>query len=196
MSAFGGIYFTNRGRALQVKAQTGIQLNFTRIAVGDGNLGSQTVAELTNLVNEIKSLSITRLKTMTGDKALVGGVLSNNGLLTGFYWREVGIFAQDPDLGEVLYCYGNAGALAEYIPSQDGADIMEKQINIITLISNAASITASIDSSLVYASEDELMALEQRVEDIESEQSSQIKIEVAAIEPSTPKANMLFFKII
>lgn len=190
MSTFGGTYFTNKGKALQAKVQTGVQLKFTRIAVGDGELGSQTIADLAALIHEVKSLTITRLKTMTGGKALVGAVISNSGLDTGFYWREVGIFAQDPDVGEVLYCYGNAGALAEYIPAQNGADILEKQINLITLIGNASNISATINSSLVYASETDLIALEQRVTDLES------SIVISATDPISPKANMLFFKIL
>ena len=47
---------------------------------------------------------------------------------------------------------GNAGALAEYIPAGGGADIIKKAIDIITIIGNAASISAVIDESLIYVS--------------------------------------------
>ena len=39
--AFGSIVFTTRGKVLQSKAQTGTKLNFTKLAIGDGELGSQ-----------------------------------------------------------------------------------------------------------------------------------------------------------
>lgn len=150
MSFGGGLFFTNRGRALQAKAQTGIQLNFTRIGVGDGELGGQAIADLTALVHEVKSINLNKFKTLPGGKAVVGGVLSNQGLATSFYWRELGLFATDPDLGEILYCYGNAGALAEYIPAGGGAEILEKQVNIVSLIGNAANVSATIEQSLVF----------------------------------------------
>lgn len=156
MSFSGGILFTNLGRALQAKAQTGVQLNFTRIGVGDGQLSGQDISELTALIHETKSLTITRFRVLTGGKASVGGVLTNEGLVTGFYWREIGLFATDPDLGEILYCYGNAGALAEYIPAGGGSEILEKQVAIVSIVGNAANVSATIDQSLIWASHQDL----------------------------------------
>jgi hypothetical protein len=141
---------TNKGRILQTKAQTGVQLTFTRIALGDGSLSGQSILELNQLINEKKSLSITKLKTQPDGKAVVGAVLSNQDITTGFYFREIGVFAQDPDVGEILYCYGNAGATAEYIPAGGGPDIIEKNIDIITIVGNASNVTAVINQSMVY----------------------------------------------
>ena len=157
MSFPGGLFFTNRGRALQAKAQTGVQLNFTRIGVGDGQLEGQAIDELTALISEKKSLTLNKYKTLPSGKAVVGGILSNQGLVTGFYWRELGLFATDPDLGEILYCYGNAGALAEYIPAEGGAEILEKQVNVVSLIGNASNVSATIDQSLLFASQEDLL---------------------------------------
>lgn len=165
MSVFGGTIFTNRGKALQAKAQTGVPLVFTRLSIGDGSLGGQSIAELTSLIHEVKTISINKLETLSGGKATVGGVFNNQGLSTGFYWRELGLFATDPDLGEILYCYGNAGGLAEYIPAGGGADILEKQVNIVALIGNASSVSATIDQSLVYATQTDVIDLQQQIND-------------------------------
>jgi hypothetical protein len=155
LSAFGGLILTNKGRNLQAKAQAGAQLNFTRIGVGDGELAGSSILDLNALKHEVKSLVITKFKSLGSGKAVVGGVLSNQDLASGFYWRELGVFAQDPDLGEILYCYGNSGANAEYIPAGGGADIVEKSIDVITLVGNASSISATIDTSLTYVSTQE-----------------------------------------
>lgn len=158
MSAFGGLFITNKGRALQAKSQAGIQLNFTRIGIGDGSLSGQSISDLNALISEKKSLSITKCKVQSVTNAVVGAVLSNQDMATGFYFREIGVFAQDPDVGEILYCYGNAGANAEYIPAGGGSDIVEKNVDVLTIIGNATSVTATIDSSLVYASASDLQA--------------------------------------
>lgn len=152
MSAFGGLILTNQGRNLQVKAQTGVQLQFTRIAIGDGSLGGTSILELNSLISEKKSLTISKLKVLTDGKATVGAVLSNQDITSGFYFREIGVFANDPDLGEILYCYGNAGDTADYIPagSNGGSDLIEKSIDVITIVGNAESVTATIDSSMVF----------------------------------------------
>jgi hypothetical protein len=150
MSAFGGLVLTTKGRNLQAKAQAGAQLNFTRIGVGDGELAGSSILELNALKHEVKTLNITKLKSLTGGKAAVGGVLSNQGLASGFYWRELGLFAQDPDIGEILYCYGNSGVNAEYIPADGGPDVLEKSIDIISIVGNAANVTATIEQSLIF----------------------------------------------
>lgn len=154
MGAFGGLVLTNDGRNLQLKAQAGAQLNFTRMALGDGNLNGASMADLRNLINQKMSLNITKLKKET-NRAVVGAVLSNQSLVTGFYFREIGIFATDPDIGEVLYCYGNAGGNGEYIPAGGGSDIIEKTIDVSTIVGNASTVTATIDQSLVYATKSE-----------------------------------------
>jgi hypothetical protein len=154
MSAFGGLILTNKGRALQAKVQAGAVLHFNRIGIGDGNLASQSISELNALITEKKSLAITKLKTQSGGKAIVGGVLSNQAVVVGFYFREIGVFAQDPTDGEILYCYANAGAGAEYIPATGGPDIVEKNIDVITLTANAANVTADVASGIYALAED------------------------------------------
>lgn len=152
MSAFGGVYITNKGIALQAKAQAGATLNFTRIAMGSGDLAGQQIVNLTDLITEEKSLSITKLKPLQTGEALVGASFTNADIVTGFTYRELGVFAQDPDEGEILYCYGNAGVNGEYIPpgSGGGPDILERHIDVITVVGSAPTVTATIDDSLVY----------------------------------------------
>jgi hypothetical protein len=150
LGAFGGLILTNKGRNLQLKAQTGKPLNFTRIALGDGTLGGTSILDLNALRNERKSLNITKLKVLGDGKVVVGGVFSNSDITTGFYWREIGLFAMDPDIGEILYSYGNSGSNAEFIPAGGGADIVEKTIDLITIVGNAANVSATIDQSLVF----------------------------------------------
>lgn len=162
MGAFGGIILTNKGRNLQAKAQTGVELKYTRIGIGDGQLTGQSIPTLTKLISEKKTLPLTKLKLQGQGKAVVGAVLSNLEVTTGFYFREMGVFALDPDEGEILYGYGNSGANAEYIPPAGGADIIEKSIDMIVVVGQAANVTAVIDSSLVWATHDDLDAAEAR----------------------------------
>lgn len=156
--SFGSIVFTNQGRNLQAKAETGVKLSFTRIAMGDGELSGQSISELTNLIHWVKDINITTLKPLSGGYASVGGRITNQGLATGFYWREVGLFATDPNLGEILYCYGNARALAEYIPAYGGGQVLDRYFNIEAIIGNASNVSAIINESLVYVTRNEFDA--------------------------------------
>ncbi|WP_340025988.1 phage tail protein [Paenibacillus sp. FSL K6-1096] len=156
MAVFGGMTLTNKGLVLQGKAQAGGKLNYTRIAVGDGSLTGQAVPAMNGLISPKISLPITRITTQPPNKAIIGSVLRNADVSTGFYWREVGVFAQDPDAGEILYAYANAGVTADYIPPGGGSDIIEKTFDCVVAVGTAANITAVIDESLVFAKKTEL----------------------------------------
>lgn len=73
-----------------------------------------------------------------------------------FEYRELGLYAEDPDpeVGEVLYCYGNCGDLAEWIPPSGGATIVEKTIDIVTAIGTATNVTAYIPADAYATKED------------------------------------------
>lgn len=184
MGAFGGIILTNKGRNLQAKAQTGIELKYTRIGIGDGQLAGQSIPTLTKLISEKKSLPLTKLKLQGQGKAVVGAVLSNQEVTTGFYFREMGVFALDPDEGEILYGYGNSGANAEYIPPAGGADIIEKSIDMIVVVGQAANVTAVIDSSLVWATHDDVTQAVKDAKDYTDQRDKVISDELATVKQS------------
>ncbi|MEK5477570.1 tail fiber protein [Paenibacillus sp. FSL R5-0407] len=147
---------TNKGRQLQAKAQAGTQLVYTKMAVGSGTLSGQSIEAMTALITPVKNLVIERIRRPPGTtRALIGATLTNQDITTGFFLREVGIFAMDPDDGEILYMYSNSGSTADYIaPKGDG--VIEKAVNMNVIVGTAANITVGIDESLVYATRKEL----------------------------------------
>ncbi len=151
--SFSKVLFTEKGRELQAKAVAGAVLHFTKIAMGSGELGGQPQANLNELIDPKVTIPILDIKR-NSNYATVIGIFDNQSISTGFYWRELGVFAEDPDLGEILYCYGNAGALAEYIPAQS-SQIIEKTISIPVIVGDAVNVTAQIDP-LGYATKAEV----------------------------------------
>ena len=150
--------FTNEGKALQAKAQAGTALKFTKMQLGDGELGSQAIAAMTGLVNPLITVGISDVKA-GNNYATVKSNFSNSGLTTGFYWREIGVFAADPEKpndrnSDILYCYANAGSLAEYIPAA-GSAIVEKIISIPCIIGDAENVSAEVESE-IYATKEAL----------------------------------------
>lgn len=149
-----GLTITNKGRALQAKAQTGVQLNFTKMQIGDGQLSGQLPGDMTALINSKKDIELTRFLVLTGGKAQISGFFSNASFTTGFYYRELGVFAQDPYEGEILYCYGNAGSAAEYIPAGGGADVLERYLSVVLIIGAAANVSATLTSAVYVTTQD------------------------------------------
>ncbi|MDY7990696.1 phage tail protein [Paenibacillus polymyxa] len=157
MAAFGGLVLTIKGRNLQAKVQAGQQLKFSRMGLGDGIVTSQSIPNMTELITERKSITANRVYTPSPGRAAVSAILSNQDVTTGFFFRELGVFALDPDEGEIMYAYGNSGSgSAEYIPPTGGADLIEKLINVNLLVGNATNISITTDQSLVYVTVQDL----------------------------------------
>ena len=156
--------FTGVGRQLQTRVIAGDTLTFTVIKLGDGTMTTEPIAALTDLIHGIITLPVHEVRR-NADYAEVTGVFQNAGLSSGFYWREIGIFAADPDYPndrshDILYCYQNAAELAEYIPSASSA-VIEKIIRVACVVGDAENVTVGL-ASQAYAKAEDLQALEEQ----------------------------------
>lgn len=157
MAAFINNDITAAGLLVLAKGVAGQQINYTKIVLGDGYLEEgQTPRSLTGVVSPKATVDITKLKINGDGTVAVGGIFTNGDETEGFYYRELGLYAEDPDpeVGEVLYCYGNCGDLAEWIPPTGGATIVEKTIDIVTAIGTATNVTAYIPADAYATKED------------------------------------------
>ena len=149
MAAFPKMTLTNAGQALQTKVLAGATLTFTRIALGDGQLNGQPIAPLTALISQKATVEVDSVRVVNTSTAQVAGFFSNADISTGFWWRETGVFAQDPDVGEILYGYTNAGDAGDYIPTVEDNRI-EKYIYCSIAVANAGTVNITIPSSDTY----------------------------------------------
>lgn len=146
MAAFPTMTLTNAGQALQTKVQAGATLAFTRIALGDGQLNGQPISPLTALISQKASVEVDTVRVVDSSTAQASGFFSNADITTGFWWRETGLFAQDPDVGEILYGYTNAGDAGDYIPTVEDTRI-EKYIFCSIGVANATEVDITIPQS-------------------------------------------------
>lgn len=158
MAKYDGMKVTAAGRTLLAKAIAGTELRFTRVMAGDGALPPDTnIYELTGLIHPVKEIPISSIRVTTVGQATITAMLSNEGQTQLLTVREIGIFAENPDGGnEILYAYTNAGEYPDFIPGQDGADVHQSLLSFVTVIDNAQNVTAVIDGSLVYVTQEDL----------------------------------------
>jgi phage-related tail fiber protein len=116
--------------------------------------GSQ-IESLTNLVHQTRNLTIESIVVQGNGTAKVRSTLSNQGLVDGMYIREIGLFATDPQDGEILYAVANAAEKSDYLPSE-GSEVIEVLLDIVTIIGSASTVMAILDDSLVFATMDAL----------------------------------------
>ena len=147
---------TTAGRLALSKVQaSGKSLNFSKFAFGDGQLNGSLEIERTALINQKDTQPITRLR-VNGDNTVTVGTKRPGNAVGGYYLREIGLFATDPDnsSAEILYGYANAGNDAQYLPTTGGAEIVEKTINVIISITNGTVVTATVSTGTAVTPEE------------------------------------------
>lgn len=145
---------TKKGQALLAKTPTGVQIPVTRWQIGTGVLSPElAVEDMTGLVSPLQYIPISSC-TNSGNKATVLGQFVNTGL-SEFVWEELGLWATDPDEGEILYAVGEARGNGETIEAGT-AKLREFVFGMELSFDNAANVTTVIDTSLIFATREEL----------------------------------------
>ena len=100
MAAFINNDITTAGLIVLAKGVAGQKINYTKIVLGDGYLEEgQTPRTLTGVVSPKATVDITKLKINGDGTVAVGGIFTNGDETEGFYYRELGLYAEDPDPG-------------------------------------------------------------------------------------------------
>lgn len=149
---------TNAGKSLYYANIGGQGISFTTIKLGKGTL-TTSIATLTDLVDTVVTIEAA-LSNSNGSYVDVSGSFSNAGMTEGFYWREIGVFAADPNYPndrskDVLYCYQNAYDTADFIPAAS-VETVEKHITVPLIVGDAESVSCLLDPSLVYATHQDI----------------------------------------
>ncbi|MEC0237764.1 tail fiber protein [Paenibacillus kribbensis] len=180
--AFDGIQITNRGRNLLAKAEASqTKIIYTKFSAGDGKLSSQMPIALKALINEKISFPVSRLKIQNENVVVPGFEFSNQGVTTGFFFREVGLWATDPDLGEILYAYANSGEGAEYIDAQNTSAVLKKLFNFELTVSNTAQVTVVVDDTIIYATPQDVADALDKAKQYTDDQLSNVRVPDASL---------------
>lgn len=151
MDNIRGTQLTYAGLNLLAYCQTGKELHFTRVVIGDGKVdASQNLRQLTGLVSPKLTLPIKSVKVTGTGTTVMETELKNQNLVTGFFAREVGIFATGSDGKEILYAVRNTGDDSEYIPAGGGSEIWDLIYDVVTVVDQADNITATINGDIAY----------------------------------------------
>ena len=156
---------TNEGIAAQIRAMGGEGITFTKYKIGNGD-APQDYKEATDLSNVIAEVELTDFteEEDTGYVQLTG-LFNNSDIEAAFFWREVGIYIQDPDdeSADLLYAYGHVDldetGTAPEIPAAE-TEVYELQLTYRVFIGEAEDVSAIIADSAVYATKAQLEAHE------------------------------------
>lgn len=156
MAQFQNMIITRAGLDMIAQSQAGGTLIFTKGKLGDGQIGDQSIPDLTDLINAKMSVELSSVTAKTEGHVEVRFIVDNTDLDVGFFVREVGIYAKINDEGvEQLYGYANAGNYTNYLADKSvPIDSIITKIDLV--VGNASNIAFTTDKSIVYVTLEDL----------------------------------------
>ena len=104
MAIFSNTIITKKGHALVAKGMAGKQITFTKIKTSDYDYPSSTNFENLTILGSIKqSVDISAVTVENESTVRVKAVIINTTLTTGYFLKNIGLYATDPDEGEILF---------------------------------------------------------------------------------------------
>lgn len=148
MSNWGKPVLTKQGLKLQAKVDAGNAMQLTKCRLGSGMIGSgQQLEDLTELVAPVQTLPIASVTYSDDSHAcIISAVTDNSTVTTGYYLREFGIYAKDPDDGEILYAVASDSE-PDFIPAKGTSTVISQEIGVALTFANAANVTVAVNTS-------------------------------------------------
>jgi hypothetical protein len=106
---------------------------------------------MTNLTHKVADLPLISNSIIGDGTTRIDASLSNKDISTGYFFREVGLFAIDNDTGkEIMYAYANAGDLPDFIPASNGPHGVKVIISFFTVIGQAQNVVVNITAETAF----------------------------------------------
>ena len=143
MAEWSNATMTDVGAALQAKVNAGkTKLTFTKIKVGSG-VNATNPLVLTDVISS-KWETTNFVVKLEGKIVSVDTVITNTGVHEAFRMSEIGLFAQDPDKGEILYAY-LTDPEPDRMPAESGSVVVSQELIIGMVFSNTGNVSLTVN---------------------------------------------------
>lgn len=168
MAEFSKLVITNKGQALIAKMIAGEgNIDFTKISTSSTQYQLSQLEALTALTG-VKQTSLISKVTRTNDVAIkVEAAFTNTDLTAGYYMRTLGLYAVDPDEGEILYAVTIETSGNCYMPPYNGVTVSGAYVQLVTTVGNADSVSLEVDQAAV-ATIGDIQELQKQISDLQA----------------------------
>ena len=163
MAEWSNATMTDVGADLQAKVNAGkTKLTFTKIKVGSGVNATNPLA-LTDVISS-KWETTNFVVKQKGKIVSVDTFITNTGIHEAFRMSEIGLFAQDPDKGEILYAY-LTDPEPDKMPAEGGSVVVSQELTIGMVFSNTGNVSLTVNMGALVTHEQLTEAIKQHNDD-------------------------------
>ena len=146
MSNWSSYHFTRKGEQLRAKVEAGkCKLTLTKIKIGNGSVMLGDIKDMNDLKSPQLVLGISSCAVSAEDDRVceVVGIASSSNVESAFSVTEMGLFATDPDVGEILYLV-EIDTSPDDMPNKNAQSPVTLTYQIELVTSNTANVTALV----------------------------------------------------
>lgn len=183
MAQFSQLMITNKGQALIAKILEGASgISFTKACTSSAAYEFDTLQDLTSLSDIEQTTSALRISRTNDVTVTIEVSFTNTELTTGYFVRTVGLYAIDPDDGEILYAVSiEESASSCWMPPFNGITVSDIYLKFVTVVGNADSILIEVNPA-INATVGDIEDLEEKISDLENTISITIKENIEDLE--------------
>ena len=170
MAEFKKLVITNKGQSLMAKLIAGkSKVEFTKISVSTNIYNESQILGLTSLANVKQSGEISKVTRINDVAVQIESAIENSKLTTGYNLNSLGLYAKDPDDGEILYAVASVESADKgaYMPPFNGQTVSGAYFKLTTTVSNAENVTLQVDPSAV-ATVGDIQELQKQIADLQA----------------------------
>lgn len=147
MANWNSLILTNLGKELNAKINAGLTtLRFNRVALGSGTPTSSTI---TALSKEEQSFPFdVNPPKVKGRVMTLEFTAHNKDLVKQYTIRELGLFAQDPERGSILFAYMTDNA-PDIMPARGTATVVTRKMNLNIITDNTGSVSVTTTGKFI-----------------------------------------------
>lgn len=167
MAQFRTMILTDRGRDLVAKIVAGSSgVAFTKVGLSSQAYADNAIPALTALSNVKQTVQVSRVTKINTAAVKIEAAIDNLNVAQGYTLASIGLYATDPDLGEILY--GVSGSdVSGYVPAYNGVTVSGIYVNLTTSVNNASNVNLQVNPGATATIAD-IQALQEEISDLQA----------------------------
>ena len=170
MAEFNKLVITNKGQSLMAKLIAGTtSIEFTKIGVSTNIYTESQILALTSLANVKQIGEISKITRINNVAVQIESAIENSKLTTGYNMNSLGLYANDPDDGEILYAVASVSSSDKgaYMPPYNNLTVSGAYFKLVTTVSNADNVSLQVDQAAV-ATVGDINELQSQISDLQA----------------------------
>lgn len=170
MAEFNKLVITNKGQSLMAKLIAGkTTVEFTKIGISTSIYTESQILGLTSLANVKQNANISKITRINNVAVQIESAIENSKLTAGYNMNSLGLYAKDPDEGEILYAVASVSSADKgaYMPPYNNLTVSGAYFKLVTTVSNADNVSLNVDQAAV-ATVGDIQDLQSQISDLQA----------------------------